>query len=285
VRRPVAIAVVSTVLLLWSLPTATATEIDQRQLSELAERAESDPAALEALRRVTIVDGRPVDMEAVLDVAPAALTARLESMARLGDAGAVAPAAELRASARSILSGSEYDSPEGVRGESVQEWLVDRIFRYLPDPVARLLTSGWFWFTLGLLALLLVLRVAIRTSRRRAQHFSPDTTGEGTGHVGVSAAEMESAAAAAEARGQLDEAVRLRFRAGLLRLGDMGVIRYTDSISTFSVGSRVASSDFDAVARTFDRVYYGKLGADQGDVDDARERWPRVLASARSRHG
>jgi hypothetical protein len=285
VRRPVTLAVVSTVLLLWSQPMAAATEVDHRQLSELAERAESDPAALEALRRVTIVDGRPVDMEAVLDVAPAALAARLESMAKLDGTGAVAPAAELQAAARSILSGSEYDSPEGVRGESMQEWLVDRLFRYLPDPVARLLTSGWFWFTLGLLALLLVVRLAIRTSRRRAQHFSPDARGEGRGHGGVSAAEMESAAAAAEARGQLDEAVRLQFRAGLLRLGDMGVIRYTDSMSTVAVGARVASPDFDAVARTFDRVHYGKLGADQGDVDDSRERWPRVLASARSRYG
>ncbi len=284
-RRPVASTVVLTALLLSTLPAAVATEVDQTRLADLALRAQSESAALEELRQVTSVDGRPVDMDAVLDVDPSALAARLESMAKMGGTNAVAPAAELQESARSILSRSEYDRPAGVRGESAQEWLVDRIFRYLPDPVARLLTSGWFWFILGLLALLVILRQAIRTSRRRAQHFSPDTTGGGTPGVGVSAAEMESAAAAAEMGGQLDEAVRLRFRAGLLRLGDMGVIRYSDSISTLTVGSRVASADFDAVARTFDRVHYGKLRADQGDVDDARERWPRVLASARRRHG
>ncbi len=131
----------------------------------------------------------------------------------------------------------------------------------------------------------MVLVFVFRTSQRRAQQFSSDVFGDALDLGGVSAAELELAAAGAEASGHLEEAVRLRFRAGLLRLGDAGVIRYSDSISTAAVRSRVGSADFDAVAGTFDRVHYGKLSADQGDVDDARERWGRVLESVQGRRG
>lgn len=283
--RAVATCLVLASLSLVAIPAAAATEIDPQRLTDLAARAESDPAALDELRGVTSIGDEPVDMAAILDAPPASVAARLKSIAEMGDTAAAAPASELAETARSILAGSEYDRGEGVRGESLSARLADLINRYFPEPIARLLTSTTLWIIAGLVALGLVLAFAFRTSRRRAYEFSVDSKNGSADFEGLSADEMELAADAAEASGRLDEAVRLRFRAGLLRLGDVGAIRYSDSISTAAVSSRIGSTDFDTVAGTFDRVHYGKIGADQGDVDEARERWPRVLASVRGSYG
>ncbi len=115
-----------------AIPSATATEIDQQQLSALAQRAQSDPAALEDLRRVTSVSGVPIDMDALLDAPPESVAARLNSMANLGDVDTIAPASELSETALSILARSEYEQVEGTRGESLQARLIELIVRYMP---------------------------------------------------------------------------------------------------------------------------------------------------------
>jgi hypothetical protein len=93
-------------------------------------------------------------------------------------------------------------------------------------------------------------------------------------------AELERAADAAERAGQLDVAVRLRFRAGLLRLGNRGAIRYRPSVTTNEVRRVLGSETFDELARTFDAVAYGGRDAGPPDVDAARREWPRVVAGA-----
>ncbi len=71
--------------------------------------------------------------------------------------------------------------------------------------------------------------------------------------------------------------MRLRFRAGLLRLGDKGAIRYRPSVTTGEVRRTLSSTTFDDLAGTFEAVTYGGRTAAQPDVDDARRAWPRVL--------
>ena len=88
---------------------------------------------------------------------------------------------------------------------------------------------------------------------------------------------LERLAAEAEAAGDLEEALRLRFRAGLLRLDARGAIEYRPSISTREVRRKLRSEDFDALAATFDDVVYGGRAAEGADVSDARERWPAVV--------
>jgi hypothetical protein len=92
--------------------------------------------------------------------------------------------------------------------------------------------------------------------------------------------ELERAADAAERAGRLDEAVRLRFRAGLLRLGDRGAIRYRPSVTTNEVRRVLGSDTFEELARTFEAVAYGGQEATPPDVDSARRDWPRVVSSA-----
>ena len=68
--RSVATFLVLAAVLLIATPAASAIDIDQQQLSDLAARAQSDPVALEELRGVTSVAGQPIDMGAVLDAPP-----------------------------------------------------------------------------------------------------------------------------------------------------------------------------------------------------------------------
>ena len=60
---------------------------------------------------------------------------------------------------------------------------------------------------------------------------------------------LERQADAAEASGDLEAALRLRFRAGLLRLDRRGAIEFRPSISTHEVRRAVRSEDFDAARR------------------------------------
>jgi hypothetical protein len=91
---------------------------------------------------------------------------------------------------------------------------------------------------------------------------------------------LERDAAAAEAGGAFAEAIRLRFRAGLLALGARGAIEYRASLRTAEVSRRLSSVDFDLLAATFERIAYGGGDASALDAAAAREGWQRVLSGA-----
>ena len=76
-------------------------------------------------------------------------------------------------------------------------------------------------------------------------------------------------------RGDLEAALRLRFRAGLLRLDARGAIEFRPSISTHEVRRALRSEDFDALAATFDDVVYGGRAAGAR----GRQGRPRALAA------
>ncbi len=88
---------------------------------------------------------------------------------------------------------------------------------------------------------------------------------------------LDRQAAAAEAAGDLEAALRLRFRAGLLRLDARGAIVFRPSISTHEVRRALRSDAFDALAATFDDVVYGGRPPSDADVAAARDRWPAII--------
>src|SRR6185437_7319841 len=92
--------------------------------------------------------------------------------------------------------------------------------------------------------------------------------------------ELERYADEAERDGDLARAIRLRFRAGLLRLGARGAIAYRPSVTTGEVRRELGSDTFDELARTFEAVAYGGQSATSPDVDAARREWPRVVSTA-----
>lgn len=185
-----------------------------------------------------------------------------------------------RREAEHILSDRRFRSsptPRPLRGPL--HWLGDRldaVFR----PIGRFISAVpwpiWLMVMAGVIAVIVLMlvrgrqrRATIRAARARSERAH--------GVDGEDPDALESAADAAQRDGDLERAIRLRFRAGLLRLGARGAIRYRPSVTTGEVRHALASARFDELAGTFEAVTYGGRPADPPDVDAARREWPRVL--------
>lgn len=289
-RRAAAAALI--VALLAGAPAAAAQEpaadITAEQLRELAGRAASDPAALERLRGVERVDGRPMDLGRALAGAQGAeLAARIAAL----DPGRARPAVEpptaattAREDARRILEGRRYGRspvPRPFRGvlRRLGQWL-----RPVTGPLGRLWSAAADNAAVVLVASLAVLAassvVTARLIRRRTsagllrgrlrdapdRHDDPD--------------ELDRLADRAEAAGDLAWAVRLRFRAGLLRLHLAGAIVDRPALTTGELARHLPLPHLPALTSAFEEVAYGGRPATADDVEAARSDWPRVLDEA-----
>lgn len=211
-----------------------------------------------------------------------------------------------REEAREILSRQPFHEdppPRPLRG--VLEWLSDvlgAIGRWFADgpvgdatgAVARWISAAlepvgaaleplpgatWIVPVAALLALLTWL-IVVYTSRPGAPLFGRSGT-RARSHAGAPDPDsLERAADDAERRGELDEAIRLRFRAGLLRLDSRGAITFRPSLTTGEVRHLLGSDTFDELATTFEEVAYGGRHAKPPDVANARRTWPRLLEEA-----
>jgi hypothetical protein len=122
----------------------------------------------------------------------------------------------------------------------------------------------------------------VRLSARRGRQRFPGGRRGIAGEEGLDPDELERRAEEAERRGDLDAALRLRFRAGLARLDDAGVVRLRPGLTNAAVGRTLHSPRFDALAGHFDEVAYGGRAATDADVATARSTWPGVVEAARS---
>jgi hypothetical protein len=89
--------------------------------------------------------------------------------------------------------------------------------------------------------------------------------------------ELERAADRADAAGEWERAVRLRFRAGLLRLDARHVLEYRSSLTTGEVAAALSLPAFHRVGSDFDAIAYGGREAHEQDARASREGWERVL--------
>ena len=187
-----------------------------------------------------------------------------------------------RADVRDILDDRRFRSdpaPRPFRGPL--RWLGDRL-----EPVTRWIGDAidfvpWFvWLAIGLglvgLAIAWIVR-RVQPARRARGAAAADAH---AAHAEDPAA-LERAADAAERDGDLETAVRLRFRAGLLRLGARGAVEYRPSLTTSEVRALLGSDTFDHLAATFEHVAYGGQRAEPPDVAEARTEWPRVVKEGR----
>lgn len=275
-RRLGAGLLVASLWLVVSAP-ALATTVTYPQLRALAAcAAAGDAQALAELRTVTSVGGQPADVAAALSGAgPAELHARLTTLARSGPVTSTISPPEAQRSAEALLENRRYGKP-----------VLDPISRLIQSfarAVARLAanTPGGalvFWAIAGA-AVLAVAVLGARRILRRLDAEGQRTAGEERA-AGADPASLERLAQAAEARGAFDEAVRLRFRAGLLSLGERSAIDYRPSLLTGEVARQLHDREFDSLAGDFDRIAYGGASADEDDARAAREGWPRVLEGA-----
>ena len=137
------------------------------------------------------------------------------------------------------------------------------------------------WAILAVLVLTIVVFVARRLAGRRTEVEARDGARRGHGRS-EDPGELEQLADAAERRGDLEVALRLRFRAGLLRLGRARALPLRPSLPTREMRRTLRSARFDQLARDFDEVVYGRRPPSAADVVAARSEWPLVVEEARS---
>lgn len=274
-----------------SAPRATPQEasvqsVSAAELQGLAERAAADPRALTELRAVRQVDGRPVDVGRALSGAQGpALAARLRTLASGRPAVPKdGVASEARRDAEAVLEGRRFRPSKVPRPFA---GVLRTLGRWL-KPALSPLGDLWARFDrslgaqLALVALVLVAAVGLsaRLVGRRSPRSIHRSGPVGTAGEALDPDQLDREATAAERRGELDRAVRLRFVAGVLRLDQAGVISYRSSMTTGQLRARLASRSFAELAAAVDEIVYGGRPADESDVRAATTGWPRVLAEA-----
>jgi hypothetical protein len=200
--------------------------------------------------------------------------------------GAVDPDAARRA-AEDILADQRFHPRRGPRPfagffRRVGELFVDpilRFFRAIGDAFPDVGTVSWV-----LLAVAVVVTAAVLVVRLSAARGTRSPAGgrlmDGD-EEGLDPDELERRACDAEVRGELDAALRLRFRAGLLRLADAGAVRLRPGLTNAAVSGALRSARFDRLAGDFDEVAYGGRAATPDDIAAARSGWPAVLDAVR----
>jgi Domain of unknown function (DUF4129) len=267
--------------------SAAATDVSPERLRELAARARTDSQALAELRRVDAVAGAPVDVNRLLGGADGkALEARLRVLAAGGNLRGAPASRDARRQAREILAGRRFEERRALRPlREPLEWLRDRLRSVVEPIVSRVaphVPGGrrTVWLALAVLVVAGAAALAARVVRGRAADAVRRARAEVAGPVDPRRLERE--ADEAERRGELERALRLRFRAGLVRLQRAEAIPARDSLTSGEVARRLRSADFDSVAATFDEVVYGRRRPEPADVESSRVAWSRVLEAARA---
>lgn len=288
-RRRAGAAVLAAVLALGAgAGPARAESATAAELRALAARAGDDDATRERLERVDSVDGRPFAVGAIVAGArPDEIRTRVERALESAEASGQprGGASDARARARELLDDRRYtgtDVPRPFTG--ALRWLGGRL-EPVVAAVGRLLDRipggralGW---TLLALLVLGVGAAATRIAVRRGAGRSGAGRREGRGLRADDPAVLERAAEAAEREELWEEAVRLRFRAGLLRLDRGEVIAYRPSLTTGEVARALRSPEFDTLGREFDTIAYGGRVAQARDAEAARTGWRAVLEHAK----
>jgi Domain of unknown function (DUF4129) len=289
VRRPGRlVAALAATLALAAPAPAHAETVSGRELIALGQSAATDPAARERLLAVDTVDGRPVDVRAALAGARGRdFAARTRSIAALAATAQVSTSrADARRRAAAVLSDRRYTGTGLPRPlHKPLEWLGDRI-----KPVFDWINSRGedvpggpvaLWLALSALIVAAASTITGTTIRRRALAIERERAAALPEADDPHA--LEQAADRAERDGDYERAVRLRFRAGLLRLDRRRVLVYRPSLTTGEVARAIEAPAFAEVGARFDEIAYGGRAAERQDAEAARQGWKDVLTQAEAR--
>ena len=274
--RRLAVGLLTAFALVASTAPASAESVDRATYRQLLTAAADDPAALERLRAVTAVDGRPVDLRRALEGSRARVRARL-ALLRAEAPAAATDAAEARRSAAAILAGPDYRPREGGLLSRALSWLAGLLS--IPSGAGGAIGLVVLGAAVAAAAALVAL-VAGSVRRRRLRER---TFADAAGALGVGSAspeELERRAAAAEAAGRFEEAMRLQLAAALTRLDEAGAIHVRRDTTVGQVARSLGSPDFDEAAVRFAGVVYGRRPPTLDDAADLRERLAATVAEA-----
>jgi hypothetical protein len=197
------------------------------------------------------------------------------------------PAALARGQARAILNEARFRNgsiPRPLHGllhtvgkalESplqILDELVSRVGDVMPGGTVTV------WALLAAAVLALSALLAARGARRALREpYGPGALA-GTGPP-LRANDLERDATAAQAEGRHADAVRLRFRAGLMRLAERELVEAAPSMLNAEVSRALRSESFDRLALRFEEIAYGGRDAHEEDVLASRRDWGDLLGS------
>jgi hypothetical protein len=152
--------------------------------------------------------------------------------------------------------------------------LVDHVFHPVSGPLSDVFGSWWPLLVLfiALLAGVIVGRILIR---RRAVP-GRKVTGQINMPADEDPDELEVRARQAERDGDLQAAVRLRFRAGVIRLERMGVVHRAPTRTDRELSRSLHSVTFDALASDLESIVYGGAPATEQQAADALSGWHTI---------
>lgn len=183
--------------------------------------------------------------------------------------------AAAREEARRILADDRFHEKDLPRPFARPlDWLGDRL-EALVGHVPGGAAVGWL--VLSALVLALALAVALVLARSRAP-ASLVRDGRPSVSAPPDPALLEREADEAERAGELERALRLRFRAGVLRLAERRVVEDPASVTSGELVRRLRSPDFARAAAAFDEVVYGRRAPTADDTRLSRAAWQAVLA-------
>jgi hypothetical protein len=146
----------------------------------------------------------------------------------------------------------------------------------------KLAFGGWWVVVVGVLALALGVAVGVLIVRRRARISARETESASITTTTDDPDDIDGRAAAAESAGDHETAVRLRFRAGLVRLQRSGIIVNQSAQTGRQLSATLRSPTFDALAGRHELIVYARDPATPADSTTAREAWARVLVESRA---
>ena len=188
------------------------------------------------------------------------------------------PAVEAREEAQDILADGRFRESELPRPfERPLNWLgeqFERVFGDLPGG------SAVGWLILAALVLAVALAVGLLLVRSRGPS-AVTRAGRETRSAQADPGRLEREADAAEQAGELELALRLRFRAGVLRLAERRLVDDPDGVTSGALVRLLRSPEFAPAAVAFDEVVYGRRAPTAEDARLAREGWRAALAGAR----
>lgn len=186
-----------------------------------------------------------------------------------------ASAPEAREEARRILAEDRFHETDLPRPFARPlDWLGDRLQQIFPNLPGGPAVG---WFLLGALVLVLGLVVGLMLVRSRAP-AALTRAGKMRAEALPDPAQLERDADAAEHDGDLERALRLRFRAGVLRLAQRRIVEDPDGVTSGGLVRLLRSPDFERAARAFDEVVYGRRAPTAEDARLSRTGWQAVLS-------
>ncbi|MCL4449027.1 MAG: hypothetical protein M1483_04660 [Actinobacteria bacterium] len=202
--------------------------------------------------------------------------------------GTLPQSAKVRKTAQTILKEPQFRShtpPRPLHGllSTIGHWLDFKLPSF-PHPFGSNIFSNMLWTMLILavisavilgFAIVLTHRLTSKAVRVKRLEDKTPTIPAKTDYLNPD--ELLRQAILAENSSQFNEAVKLRFKAGIVRLEKDGYVTNTLTTTTEDISETIASPTFNYLAKTFNEIAYANKTADIQDMLEARSGWVMVL--------